>query len=102
MIFVLHKPRVAYATQFFCEFSVDQFAITPSSGMLGLVVKSVPGIIIIGREHMPGPDKAGEVVMAIEVQIAVALHEPGATAGATGHIAGDGDHRATTVRRAFA
>src|SRR3989440_5878029 len=70
--------------------------------MLGLVVKRVPGIIIIGREHMPGPDKAGEVVMAIEVQIAVDLNEPGATAGTTGHIAGDGDNRATTMRRAFA
>ena len=51
---------------------------------------------------MPGPDKAGEVIMAVEVQIAVDLNEPGATAGATGHIAGDGDHRATTMRRAFA
>ena len=46
---------------------------------------------------MPGPDKAGEVVMAVEVQIAVDLNEPGATAGATGHIAGDGDHGASPM-----
>src|SRR5258708_32939572 len=30
--------------------------------------------------------------MAVEVQVAADLNEPGATARATGHIAGDGDH----------
>ena len=70
--------------------------------MLGLVVKSVPGIIIVGREHMPELDNAGEVVMAVEVPVAADLNEPGATAGATGHTAGDGDHRATPMLPAFA
>src|SRR6266702_1080219 len=60
--------------------------------MLGFVVKGVPCIIIVGREHVPGPHTADEVVMAVEVQVAAALNEPGATAGATGHITGDGDH----------
>lgn len=46
---------------------------------------------------MPGLDAAGEVVMTIEVPVAADLNEPGATAGATGHTAGDGDHRATAV-----
>src|SRR6266481_7362497 len=73
-----------------------------SSRLLGLVVKSVPGIIIVGREHMPVPEAAGEVVMAVEVPVAADLNEPGATAGATGHIAGDGDHRATPMLPAFA
>ena len=65
--------------------------------LLGLVVKSVPGLIIVGREHMPGLETADEVVMAVEVPVAAALNEPGATAGATGHIAGDGDHRAAPM-----
>ena len=70
--------------------------------MLGLVVKSVPDIIIVGREHVPGLETAGEVIMAVEVQVAADLNEPGATAGATGHIAGDGDHRATPMLPACA
>src|SRR5437588_596753 len=65
-----------------------------SSRMLGLVVKSVPGIIIVWREHVPGPHTADEVVMAVEVPVAADLNEPGTTAGATGHIAGDRDHSA--------
>src|SRR5579864_8744039 len=65
--------------------------------LLGLVVKSVPGIIVVGREQMPGLETADEVVMAVEVPVAADLNEPGATAGATGHIAGDGDHRATPM-----
>src|SRR5260370_9214928 len=68
-----------------------------SSRLLGLVVKSVQGIIIVGREEMPGLETADEVIMAVEVQVAADLNEPGATAGATGHIAGDGDHRATPM-----
>src|SRR5258707_3591652 len=68
-----------------------------SSRLLGLVVKSVPGIIIVGREHMPVLEVAGKVVMAVEVPVATDLNEPGATAGAAGHIAGDGDHRATPM-----
>ena len=74
-----------------------------SLGMLGLVVKSVPGSIIVGREHVPGLETAGEVVMAVEVPVAVRiLNEPGATAGATGHSAGDRDHRATPMLPDFA
>src|SRR5260370_28937406 len=69
----------------------------PSLCLLGLVVKSVPGIIIVGREHMPVLEAAGKVVMAVEVPVAADLNEPGAAAGATGHIAGDGDHRATPM-----
>ena len=65
--------------------------------MLGLVVKSVPGIIIEGREHVPGLQTAGKVVMAVEVPVAAALSEPGTTAGATGHTAGDGDHTAPSM-----
>src|SRR5258708_33539119 len=68
-----------------------------ASGLLGLVVKSVPGIIIVGREQMPRLETADEVVMAVDVQVAADLNEPGATAGATGHIAGNGDHRATPM-----
>jgi len=41
---------------------------------------------------VPGPETADEVVMAVEIQVAAELNEPGATAGAAGHIAGDGDH----------
>ncbi len=40
---------------------------------------------------------AGEVVMAIEVPVAAALNEPGTTAGAAGHAAGDGDHAAPSM-----
>ena len=65
--------------------------------LLGLVVKSVPGIIIVGREHRPALETAGEGVMAVEVPVIVHLNEPGATAGACGHIAGDGDHRAAPM-----
>src|ERR1700730_13012153 len=65
--------------------------------MLGLVVKSVPGIIIVGREHVSGLETADEVVMAVEVPVIAALNEPGATTGATGHIAGDGNHSATPI-----
>src|SRR5260370_30303456 len=64
----------------------------PSLCLLGLVVKSVPGIIIVGREHMPVLDTAGEVVMAVEVPDATDLNEPGATAGAAAHIKRDGTH----------
>ncbi len=77
-----------------CEHHQERFL---SLCLLGLGVKSVPGIIIVGREHVPGLEKAGEVVMAIEVPVAADLNEPGATAGATGHIASDGDHRATSM-----
>src|SRR5437899_10694034 len=69
--------------------------------MLGLVVKSVPGIIIVGREHMLGLETADEVVVAVEVPVVAALNEPGATTGTTGHIAGDGDHSATPMLPAF-
>src|SRR5438552_1203250 len=69
--------------------------------MLGLVVKSIPGIIIVGRKHMLGLETADEVVMAVEVPVVAALNEPGATTGATGHIAGNGDHRATPMLPAF-
>src|SRR5438270_5839665 len=65
--------------------------------LLGLVVKSVPGIIIVGREHRPELETAGEVVMAVEVPVATDLNEPGATAGACGHIARDGDHSAAPM-----
>ncbi len=41
---------------------------------------------------MPRLETADEVVMAVEVQVAVDLNKPGATAGATGHAATDGDH----------
>src|SRR5216684_3425499 len=64
--------------------------------MLSLVVKSVPGIIIVRREHVPRLHTAGEVVIAVE------LNEPGSTAGATGHIARDGDHGASPMLPAFA
>ena len=70
--------------------------------MLGLVIKGVPGIIIVRREHVPGLDTAGEVVMAIEVPVAAELNEPGSAAGATGHIAGDGNHGASSMLPAFA
>src|SRR5260370_36009328 len=70
--------------------------------MLSLVVKSVPGIIIVRREHVPRLHTAGEVVMAVEVPVAVDLNEPGSTAGATGHIARDGDHGASPMLPAFA
>ena len=46
---------------------------------------------------MLGLDTTDEVVMAVEVPVAADLNEPGATAGATGHIAGDGDHRAASM-----
>ena len=70
--------------------------------VLGLVVKSVPGIIIVRREHVPRLHTTGEVVMTIEVPIAAELNEPGSTAGATGHIARDGDHGASPMLPAFA
>ena len=70
--------------------------------MLGLVVKSVPGIIIVGREHVSGLHTADEVIMTIEVPVASDLNEPGATAGATSHIAGNGDHCATAMLPGFA
>src|SRR5260370_20351665 len=66
-------------------------------GMLGLVVKSVPGIVVVGREHMPGLQTADKVVMAVDVPVAAALNEPGATAGATGHIAGYRDYGAPSM-----
>src|SRR5438067_451986 len=52
--------------------------------LLGLVVKSVPGVIIVGREHRPELETAGEVVMAVEVPVAADLNEPGTTAGSSG------------------
>ena len=70
--------------------------------MLGLVVKGVPGIIIVGREHVLGQHTTDEVVMSIEVEVAVDLNEPGATTGSAGHIAGDGDNGAAPVLPAFA
>ena len=51
---------------------------------------------------MPGLDTAGEVIMAVEVPVAIDLNEPGSTAGATGHIARDGDHGASRMLPAFA
>ena len=41
---------------------------------------------------MPGSETAGEVVMTVEVQVAIDLNEPGATAGTTRHTARNGDH----------
>ncbi len=70
--------------------------------MPGFVVKRVPGIVVVGREHVVGLDAAGEVVMAVEIPVAADLNEPGTTAGATGHVAGDGDHSATGMLPAFA
>src|SRR5690349_8534568 len=63
-------------------------------GVLGFVVESGPGIVVIGREHMSRPDTAGEIVMPVEIPVASHLNEPGTAAGAAGHIAGDGDDRA--------
>src|SRR6266704_3489935 len=60
-------------------------------------LRLLPGIIIIGREHMAALHTAGEVVMAVEVPVAAAPSEPGTTAGATGHTAGDGDHAAPSM-----
>src|SRR5713101_206338 len=51
--------------------------------------------------HVPRLHTADEVVMAVEVPVAANLNEPGATAGTSGHITGDGDHRATTMLPAF-
>src|SRR6266566_1822997 len=65
--------------------------------LLGLVVQSVPGIIIVRRKHMPGLETADEVVMAVEIPVATDLNEPGATTGATGHPAADGHHGATPM-----
>src|SRR5437764_1454784 len=41
---------------------------------------------------MPGPETACEVVVAVEVQVAIDLNEPGATTGATSHSTRDGHH----------
>src|SRR2546422_6900071 len=68
-----------------------------SLSLLGLVVKSVPGIIIVRREHVPGLYTAGEVVMAIEVPVSIDSNEPGATTGATGHTARDRNHGSTSM-----
>ena len=46
---------------------------------------------------MPGLYIAGEVVMAIEVPVVVDLTVSGATAGATGHTARDGNHGSTSM-----
>ena len=46
---------------------------------------------------MPRLEAADEVVMAVEIPVVADLNEPGATAGAAGHIAGNGDHRATSM-----
>lgn len=70
--------------------------------MLGLVVKGVPGIIVVGREHVIGLHTTDEIVMPIEVEAAVDLNKPGATTGATGHIAGDRDNSAAPMLPAFA
>lgn len=51
---------------------------------------------------MPRLHTTGEVVMTIEVPIAAELNEPGSTAGATGHIARNGDHGASPMLPAFA
>jgi hypothetical protein len=59
---------------------------------LSLVVKSVPGAIIVGREHVTGLHAAGEVVMAVEIPVAIDLNKPGTTTGTTGQIAGYGDY----------
>src|SRR5712691_669892 len=65
--------------------------------MLGFVVKSVSGVVIVGREHMPALPTADEVIMAVEIRVAATLNEPGTTAGAAGHTAGDGDHAASSM-----
>ena len=46
---------------------------------------------------MLGLETADEVVMAIDVHVVVDFHEPGTPARAAGHVAGDGDHRASPV-----
>src|SRR5205807_6357695 len=95
-----YKAKHAACRQFSTRGSLWIFRVdggNHSLGLLGLAVQSEPGIIIVGREHVPKPETAGEVVMAVEVPVAADLNEPGATAGATGHIAGDGDHRAAPV-----
>ncbi len=51
---------------------------------------------------MPGLETAGEVVMAVEIPVAADLNEPGATAGASSHIAGDGDYGASPMLPDFA
>src|SRR5947209_814324 len=65
--------------------------------MLGLIVKGIPGIIIIRREHVPGLEAADEVVMAVDVPVIADLHKPGTTTGAASHAARDGDHRTSSV-----
>ena len=45
---------------------------------------------------MPRLHTAGKVVMAVEVQSAINLNEPGATTTATRHIAGDSNHSTST------
>src|SRR5579859_3512026 len=59
---------------------------------LSFIVHSVPSIIIVGRKHVPQFDTTDEVVMAVEVPVAVDLNKPRATTGATCHVAGYGDH----------
>ena len=57
----------------------------------------VPGVVIVGREHVAGPHAAGEVVVPAEVPLAAALDKPAAAAGAAGHVAGDGDDGAAAM-----
>src|SRR5436305_161029 len=67
------------------------------SGMLCLIVKGIPGIVIVRREHVPGLEAADEVVVTVDVPVVAVLHEPRATTRAAGHVTGDGDHRASSV-----
>src|SRR3989442_1189996 len=71
--------------------------VREGSTVLSLVVKGVPGVVVVGREHVPGLETADEVVMAVDVHVVVDFHEPGTTARAAGHVAGDGDHRASSM-----
>src|SRR5450755_1158785 len=48
---------------------------------------------------MPRLEATDEVVMAVKVPVAVALNEPGTTAGTTGHATGDGDDSTITMLR---
>src|SRR5581483_9618876 len=70
--------------------------------MLSFVIESVPGIIVVGREHVAGLDRGGEIVMAVEIPVAFHLNEPAATTGTTGHIARNGDDGATCKLPLFA
>ena len=72
-----------------CGYSPESFL---SLGVLGFFVKGMPGIVVVGGEHGPTAEAAGEVVMAVEIPVAVHLNKPGATAGAASHITRNGDY----------